>query len=267
MRKRINVGETELTMSNVKVFIRRNLSALLFLAVYAVIKVVFLFLESFNLESQFNLLSVMLPCILLGIVLDFIVRRNTVLTRGQKIFTQLLPTGVFAIYLVMLMLRLAGRSYPESYNYFYYIFMTAPFMIASYEKKEHKSRMIFSLLGTAFIIAFYLYLTTITTELNKGTGLFIFLLSYFMMLYSASSIRRLPYLGAILGAIVTVFLWYIYRNPLTAEGRLYGWDYDYLLNFEYTMLITFIVCIVIRLLATLINNPALLKQEKAENKL
>jgi hypothetical protein len=247
--------------------IRRNLTALLFLAIYLVMVAVFLFLESFNSESQLNLLSIMLPCILLGIILDFIISRNSVLTKGQKLFTQLLPTGVFVIYLIILIFQLSGHSYPEVYNYLYYLFITAPFAIVSYRKEGHKSRMIFSLLGTAVVFAFYLYLTTLTTELDKSSGLLIFLVSYFMMFYSASTLRRLPYLSTILGVLVTAFLWYIYRNPITPESKIYGWDYDYLLIFEYTMMIIFIVCIVIRLLATKVNDSEELTLEKIKHKL
>lgn len=253
-------------MSKLRMLIQRNLSALLFLAIYLVMVVVFLFLESFNSESQLNLLSIMLPCVLLGIILDFIISRNTVLTKGQKLFTQLLPTGVFVIYFIILIFQLSDHSYPEVYNYLYYLFITAPFAIVSYQKEDHKSRMIFSISGTAVVFAFYLYLTTLTTELDKSTGLFIFLVSYFMMFYAASTVRRLPFLSLILGVLVTAFLWYVYRNPITPEGQLYGWDYDYLLIFEYTMMIIFIICILIRLIATKMNDSGKLTLEKIKFK-
>lgn len=242
-------------MKSVQAFIRRNLTALLFLAIYVLMVLVFLFLESFQSESQLNLISIMLPCILFGIVLDFIVSRNTVLTKGQKIFTQLLPTGIFVIYFIMLIVQLTGHTYPEKYNYLYYIFLAAPFIIVSYEKEGHGKRMLYSLLGTASVFGFYLYLTTITTELEKNFGMIIFLLFYFMMLYSASTIPKLPYLSTLLGVIVTVFLWYIYKNPITAEGKIHGWDYDYLLIFEATMLVTFFICIIIRLIAAIRIKP------------
>ncbi len=242
-------------MNKTKTTIRKNLSTLIFLSVYLVMVVTFLFLEGFQAESQLNILTIMLPCTLLGIILDYTVNRNTVLTEGQKIFTRILPSGIIIIYFIMLIFQIAGRPLSDEYNYIFYLFISVPFMIVSYNREGHRSRMLFSLLGTVAVFGFYLSLTTKTEELNEGSGLIIFIVSYFMMFYAASTLRKLPYLSTLLGILVTVILWYLYKNPQTPEGQLFGWDYDYMVNFEYIMLITFILCILIRLVAEFLNRP------------
>lgn len=242
-------------MKHVKSILQRNLSASIFLVIYLVMAVLFLLLEGFQADSQLNLVTVLLPCILLGILLDFIISRNTLLNSGQRFFTQLLPSGIFILYFIMILLRTAGRSLPDYYNYFYYLFISGPFMIVSYQKHGHKNRMIYSLIGTVIVFAFYLYLTTKTENLDKGSGLFIFMIAYFMMFYSASVIRKLPYLPILLGLINTAVLWYLYQNPVSPNGLPHNWDYDYLLYFEYIMLGIFAVCILVRVLEVFINKP------------
>ena len=245
--------EREAYMNSVNLFLQRNLSALIFLAIYLVMTICFLFLEGFQTESQLNLITIILPCLLLGIILDFILSRNSLLNNGQKNFTRILPSGIFLMYFITILFNIADRSLPDYYNNFYYLFISGPFMIASYQKQEHRNRMIFSLIGTVTVFAFYLYLTTKTEHLDKGFGLFIFMLSYFMMFYSASAIRKLTYLPILLGIMNTVVLWYLYQNPVSADGLPHSWDYDYLLYFEYIMLGAFVVCILVRLLAEFIS--------------
>lgn len=242
-------------MNRVKSLLQRNLSALIFLVIYLVMAVFFLLLEGFQADSQLNLITVILPCMLLGVVLDFIISRNTVLNSGQKYFTQVLPSGIFIVYFITILFQTIDRSLPDYYNYFFYLFIAGPFMIASYQKQEHRRRMIFSLLGTVAVFALYLYLTTKTENLNKGSGLFIFMISYFMMFYAASMISKLPYLPILLGLINTAILWYLYQNPVSLDGLPHNWDYDYLLFFEYLMLGSFGVCILVRLLAEFVNKP------------
>ena len=242
-------------MDQVKIILYRNLSALIFLAIYLVMAVLFLLVEGFQAESQMNLVIVLYPCIMLGILLDFIVSRNTLLNNGQKLFTKLLPSGIFILYIIMILFRAADRSLPDYYNYFYYLFISGPFMIVSYQKQGHRNRMIFSLIGTVIVFAFYLYLTTKTENLDKGSGLFLFMIAYFMMFYSASMIRKLPYLPVLLGLINTAVLWYLYQNPVSLDGLPHNWDYDYLLYFEYIMLGTFAVCILMRVLEDFLNKP------------
>ncbi len=240
-------------MNRMKLLLERNLSALIFLAIYLVMVIVFLFLEGFQADSQWNLITVLLPFLLLGILLDFIISRNTLLNRGQKLFVHILPSGVFLLYLITLIFQMVGRSLPEYFNHLYYLFISGPFLMVSYRKQAHKHRMLFSLIGTAVVFAFYLFLTTKTENLEKETGLVIFLLAYFMMFYSASTIRRLPYLSVLLGLMNTAVLWYLYQNPVSLDGLPHRWDYDYMLYFELIMLGVFLLCILARFLAEVLN--------------
>ncbi len=240
-------------MKNVKALLHNYLTAMVFLAIYLLMAVVFLFLEGFEADSQLNLITVLAPCMLLGLILDYIIKRNTILSKGQKLFTHLLPVGIFLLLLLARFSQIIDRSLPDYYNYLYYFFIAGPFMMVSYRKEDHRKRMIFSLIGVAVVFAFYLNLTTKTENLEKGTGLFIFMISYFMMFYAASAIRRLPYLPLLLGLINTGLLWYLYRNPLSLDGLPHNWDYDYLLYFEYLMLGCFVLCILARLLAEFIH--------------
>ncbi len=248
-------------MKQVKSMLHKHLTAVIFLAIYLVMAVSFLFLEGFQAESQYNLITAILPCILLGMVLDYMISRNTVLNQGQKLFARILPSGIFILYFITLIFQLADRTLPDYYNYFYYLLIAGPFMMVSYQKEGHGKRMIFSLIGTALIFAFYLNLTTKTDQLDKDFGLIIFMISYFMMFYSASAIRRLPYLPVLLGVLNTAVLWYLYRDPLSTDGLPHSWDYDYLLYFEYIMLGFFLVCMLMRFLAEIINRPAVQKAD------
>ena len=227
----------------------RYLSTLIFLAVYLVMAVIFLFLEGFQAESQLNLITVILPCILLGMILDLMISRNTILNNGQKLFTRILPSGIFILFFITMIFQLVDRTLPDYYNYLYYLFIAGPFMIVSYQKEGHKNRMIFSLIGTATVFAFYLHLTTKTENLDEGGGLFIFIIAYFMMFYATSMFPKLPYLPILLGLLNTAVLWYLYQNPVSLDGLPHNWDYDYMLYFEYIMLGIFVVCILVRLLA------------------
>lgn len=241
-------------MNNKTAFIRRHLSALVFSSIYLIIILVHLFLESFIPEIQMDMLMVMLPFILLGGILDYIISRNTVLPKTYRIYVQLLPAGVFILYALTALLVAIGREPSDIFNYLFWLFITAPFFIASYNKEGHRNRLISALIGTALVALAYLYLTTMTQNLDGGSGLIIYLISYFAMLYSASGIKRMPFLSTVIGAANAVILLLFYKYPSTDTLQAGGWDFDIAENFEILMLEFFILCILICLFGVVKNS-------------
>lgn len=236
--------------------ILRNLSLFTFLAIYVVLAVTLLFLEAFVAETQYYVITTLLPFFLLGLILDYVVSRNKVLLKGYKIFTQLLPAGIFLLYGLSQLLRLAGRPHSAAFNYLIWLFIAAPFFIAGYQKEGNRSKILFSILGTGLMAASYLYLTTKTRQLDGGSGFVVYMICYFMMFYAASGLPRLAYLGVVFGFMNAVVLLLLWKYPVTQTARLYGWDYDISYNFELLMLTTFILCILVCLITSVYRERA-----------
>lgn len=237
-------------------FLLRHLSTLMFIVLYIIIAGVLIGLESFVAETQAGLFQIMAVSILTGAILDYIISKNTLLPIGYKVFTQILPSGVFILLGLTFMMELVDRTPPIIFNYLIFLIIAAPFAIASFDKATHKYKLIFSLLGTALMFSVYLYLTTITIKLNKEDGLVLYILSAFLVLYAASSIPKLPFLSTILGLLAGIALYWIYKYPVTADAIRNGWDFDIAENFEYILLITIGVGILLTFLAALVKKPA-----------
>lgn len=111
-------------------FLRRNLSFLVFVAIYLLFVIILLFLESFQWETQWNVLTVFVP-FLIGVILDYIISRDRELNTGYQIFTQLLPAGIFVLYGISEIQKLANRPQNESFTYLIWLFIAVPFFITS----------------------------------------------------------------------------------------------------------------------------------------
>jgi hypothetical protein len=238
-------------MNKKLLFIQRNLSAFSFVIIYIILVAIHLFSDSFILANQIGLIITFLPFVAIGGVLDFILRRNTTLDKGFKIFAQLLPAGVFALQAVTAILDAFGRTSYDIFRYAIWLFLTAPFFIAGYQKNSHSKKMLYSLIGTGVIVVVYLFLTTKTIELNKGAGALIDFISYFCMLYAASGIRKFPYLGFLLGLLNAGFMLSLYYSPVTLAAQTQGWDYDFNSNMEFMIVITLFVSIMVSLFSNL----------------
>jgi hypothetical protein len=92
-----------------------------------------------------------------------------------------------------------------------------------------------------------MFLTTQTKMLNKNYGATIIIVSYFFMLYVASGINRLSYIGILLGTLNAAVMIMLRYFPLTALSRTYGWDIDIANKVEMLLLFTFIFCILVRI--------------------
>lgn len=246
-------------------FLLRHLSTLVFTALYIIIAAFLIFLESFVAETQIGLFQIMAVSIVAGAILDYILHKNTFLPVGYKIFTQILPSGVFILLGLTFLMELVDRTPPQMFNYLLFLFIAAPFAIASFNKENHKIRMIFSLLGTVLMFSVYLYLTTLTKELNGGDGLSVYILSTFLILYAVSYIPRLPFISTALGLLSGVALFSLYKNPVTTIAKQYGWDFDIAENFEYILLLTLAVGILLTFLGALVKKPSAGSQTKKNN--
>lgn len=233
--------------------VRRNLSLFTFVAIYFVIAIILIFLESFQIETQWNVLTTFIPFFLMGAILDFIVNKDFSLEMGYKIFAQMLPAGIFLLYGVSLILSIAGRPQIEAFNYLIWIFIAVPFFITSNLKENYRKRMLASIIGTGLFGAVYIHLSTMTYELNTDNGLIVYLICIFLMFYAASRIKNMFFISLILGFIDAAILIFLWKNPITEASKLHGWNYDIAFQFELLLLANFIICIIICLLATLIS--------------
>jgi peptidoglycan/LPS O-acetylase OafA/YrhL len=241
-------------------FLRRNLSFLVFVAIYLLFVIILLFLESFQWETQWNVLTVFVPFFLIGVILDYIISRDRELNTGYQIFTQLLPAGIFVLYGISEIQKLANRPQNESFTYLIWLFIAVPFFITSNLKNNYRRRLISSIIGTALVGAVYIQLSTKTDTLNTETGLYVYLICIFLVFYAASQLKKIFYINVIMGFIDGAVLIFLWKNPITEASKYYGWDYDIALNFELLLLVNFILSILICLVSTFI------KDKKANRK-
>lgn len=234
--------------------VRRNLSLFTFIAVYLIIALALLFLESFQWETQWNVITTLFPFFVIGAILDFIVSRNHDLQMGYLIFAQLLPVCIFLLFGISVMLDIIERPPIDAFNYIIWIFIAVPFFLTSYFRDNYRRRMIASLIGTGLVGAVYLQLTTITDELDEGNGLIVYLICIFLVFYAASLFKNVFYIGIILGLIDAIILIFLWKNPITAMSKLHGWDYDIAFHFELLLLANFLICILICLITVLIKD-------------
>jgi hypothetical protein len=232
--------------------LRRNLSLFTFIAVYLIIALALIFLESFQWETQWNVITTLVPFFIIGLILDFIVSRNHDLQNGYLIFAQLLPVGVFLLFGISIMLSIIDKPPVDAYNYIIWLFVALPFFITSNFRENYRKRMLSSLIGTGLFGAVYIQLTTITDELNEESGLIVYLICIFLVFYAASGLKKIFFIGLILGLIDAIILIFLWKNPITAASKLYGWDYDIAFKFELLLLANIIICILICLIAVLI---------------
>ena len=240
-------------MNNKSTFIKRHLSALIFSTLYFILIFFHLLFDGFILFYQVELLITMVPFILLGIILDYILTKDTNIHKNYKTFAQILPSGIIILIISSLLLDFFDQSIPELFLYLYWIFLSLPFFISSYNKEYHKKRMTYSILGVLVLAAIYLHLASQTFLINDSSGAVIYFLSYFFMLYSSSTINRLPFISLILAIINSVILIIMRYAPFASSTAIHGWDYNIVFQLEILMLLTFITCILIRLFVAILN--------------
>lgn len=229
-------------------FLQRNLSAAILLAIYIVFVIIHLISEGFLLELQFDLMLTLIPFILVGAILDLLLSRNDTLIKGFKTLAQLFPAGILAMFFISIYFTSDNNKF-VMFKYLVWLFLSLPFFIASYKKETHRTKLKFALIGTVLFAAIYLYLTTKTNELNESYGAIIYFVSYFSMLYAASGIHKLPYLGTILGAVNAALLYFFMINPVTENASIYGWDSDIVMLLEGMIMLTFVICLIIQIIS------------------
>ncbi len=242
-------------MKKTSTFIQRHLATLTFVALYAVIFINHLVVDGFDRNIQIEMLLVVLPFLLVAVILDYILAYDSGLHEAFRVVAQILPFSLIALIILSGFLTLTSNnssSLSDVLDYTYMLFIAVPFFMASYNK-ENKKALIFSILGTVFFAAVYIYLTTGTYKLATGGQAFIYFLAYFFILYSASIIKRLPFMGLIIGGLAGIALLIMRFKPGSMSMFSYTWDMDIAINFEKLTLVIFIVCILIRFTGAIVN--------------
>ncbi len=237
-------------MNKFSAFAINNLSAFTLFILYLITVILHITSDGPDITDQLGLITIYLPFLLLGIALDYILRHNSTLERWLRIIVALLPLGIFLTQLISMILLTLGKETYDIFNYLIWLFIAAPFFIASYEKNIPRQRILRAGIATGAIVIAYLFLSTQTRELNSGYGSMIYYISYFMMLYTASGIKKLPwpYLGMVLGILNAAFLLLLRYVPMTGDARDYGWDYSIFGSVEMSIIITFVICIIVRVI-------------------
>jgi hypothetical protein len=158
-----------------------------------------------------------------------------------------MPLGIFIMMFVSTIFLYAAEVTLTAFNYLFWLFISLPFFMASYQKDGSRPRILHSLIGTGAIAVAYMFLTTQTDTLNKSYGAIIILASDFFMLYVASGINRLRYIGLGLGVLNAVMMILLRYFPISIPAKTYGWDYDISNKIELLMISTFLFCILVRL--------------------
>lgn len=233
-------------MGNKSSFIVRNLSALVFLLVYLVMVVIHLISDSFILEDQLYLIIYLFPFVFIGLALDYLLRQNSTMKTAYQIFIKLLPLGVFLMIILSSLEIFDSSDTPAAFDNFFWIFISLPFFLTSYQKDKARPRLLHSLIGTGAVTAIYIYLTTQTEALDRKYGAILIIISYFLLLYTASGIERLPYVGLILGCLNAVILLLLRYYPITQDAISGGWDIDIANKIDMLLVFTSVFSILVR---------------------
>lgn len=237
----------------------KHLSTVSFIIVYLITAISHIFLEGFLIEIQFNLITTMLPLMIFGLILDFIVQRNNSLLQQYKILAQILPIGLFILIFISMLLGTLERETPAYFDYLYWLFLSIPLFIVSYDKNMHKRNMINAVIGLGLVAFVYLFLTTHTDRLDEGSGIIVYFFTYFLMLYAASCIKRASFISILIGLANAAALLILRYYPISAEAKIYGWDYNIYNDFELILLSSLILCILVRFLAAIMDKGARLE--------
>lgn len=246
-------------MKNKSQVLLRHMSLFSFIFIYLIIALILLFIEFFQWETQYNVITALIPFFILGAILDYIISKNNQISKPTKIIAQILPVGIFVLFGLSIFLEILGKPSADAVYYLIWLLIAFPFFISSNYKDNHRKRTLYSIIGTGLMTIVYVYLTTITDNLHEGYGLVVYLISFFLMFYAASAFYNLFYIGAIMGAINSLILILLWKNPISEKAKIIGWDYDIAFNFELMIVITFILCILLSLI-NVIKNEKLSKK-------
>lgn len=234
-------------------FIMKHLSALAFITIYVVYAVYHVIADTFLLTDQLGLLFVMLPFILIGLALDYILSNNQELEQWIKVIAKLLPLGVFVMQIIST-IYLYQEEELSIFNYMIWLFVAAPFFIASYTRENVQRRVYLSGIGTGAFLVVYLFLATQTDAIDSGYGSIAYFAAYFMIMFAVTGRKRFPYLTVVISVINAVVLLFRRYVPTTRDTKLYGWDYNLNAVIELLIIITFSLCISFYVIDTILNS-------------
>lgn len=232
---------------------KRHLSTLIMIIVYLLVAVFHILSDSFQLDSQLSLLTMMLPFILYGVSLDFALSRGTVEDSLYQIIGKILPIGIFIIQIINTVLLYNHNESSELLNVSLWIFLAIPFFMASYSSVNFRTDIIRSLVISGIVMIVYGYLSTQTENLYAGNGIILYYITYVLIFYVITQFKIFPYCDIVLG-IVNILVLLSYRFlPLTQDTKLHGWDYNILLYFEILLVLTLVLAIILRILSIVLS--------------
>lgn len=239
-------------------FVFNHLSLIATIIVYLFTVIIHIISDSFIFGDQLGLLIIFIPFYLLGYSLDYLIKNNSSVNKILAVVAKLLPLIIILLWLPnsYLMINYYDKSIVQ--KYFYYIgyvvwlLLAVPFFIASHGKGSFRQKTIRSLTGTAAFAVIYIMLTTKTDYLDKKAGFAIIVLSYFFIFHAASGISKFNYAAPVLGAINAVTLFIFYKFP--GKGAGFNMDSTINLKIDVLMLITFVICMIIRIYGTFSEN-------------
>lgn len=221
-------------------FFITHLSVLSMVVVYLAFLIEHLISDGFILSNQLSVLLIMVPCIVLGFLDDYMLNHaNTKLS--FRIIGKLCLLCLFLIRLYINLAETLESTPPDWLNYIHYLFLTLPFFISGYEKESHHRKLIYTIIGMVAIGFTYMYLANGTDELTTESGSIFYFASFVFMIYSAGSFKKLPFIGALLACIDSLFLIYLRFFCMSERVMMHSWDYHFSYYYEISMVITFLL--------------------------
>lgn len=216
-------------------WILSHLSLFTVIITYLILIVEHLVMDGFVFNNQLDVITVMIPVAVLGLVYDFILN-NCNLKNSYKVFGKLCILFIFFIRIAVNLQDELGDQPLEALEYIHYLLFTIPFFIATYHKETHRRKLIFTLIGITAIGFTYLYLANQTEALNLSAGAIIYLASYTLMIYSAGEFDKLPFIGAIISCANAIVLLYLRFLCFSERVLSKGWDDNFSFYFEIIMI-------------------------------
>lgn len=238
-------------MKNITGYLSKHITSSILIIIYIVMVVLHLISDSFILSDQVAILLMMIPFTLYGFILDYILVKNTILNKVIRTLTALLPNCLFLLPIISATPLYNSIEQYDILSYLIWILLSLPLFITSFSKENLRQRTMHTLYGLAAIIVVYMFLTTQTTELDISYGATLYFITYFFLIFSASGIKRIPYLGTGLGILNAIALIIMRYYPITAAARMNGWDYYFMYEMETLIIITLVISLFARLLETI----------------
>lgn len=220
---------------------------MVFFFIYLIMVAIHLISDSFIAENQISLIIYLSPFVLIGLSLDYILLRNNTMSTAYRIVIKLLPLGVFLMLILSSLELFDSPDMPAAFENLFWIFISLPFFLTSYQKDDIRRRLLNSMIGTGAVTAIYMFLTTQTDALDKKYGAVLIIISYFLLLYTASGIKRLQYIGLCIGCLNALILLLLRYFPPSRNVEAGKWDIDIASRLDMLLIFTCVFCVLVRI--------------------